>query len=280
MSTPAAPPRCLDALPESDPLRSSLAAAVRDRPSVDVDRVYRGVIAIGGGPSGGGGGDGGGADGIDGDAATAGIAAGATKLAASGARVAAGTSVAKVGGAVAGGGALAKTLAIGLFGAASVGTAWWIGSDSDTVYRDEPVRAAAPTSVASASAATITAGPPGGPPPGPPAEPAPATSAPLPAAPASAPAKVDDEAEMSLLREASGAIASNPARALALVDEAERRFARGTLAQERDVIRVQALVAAGRRDEALQRARTLLARTPSSAHRPRLEQILPELAAD
>jgi hypothetical protein len=88
---------------------------------------------------------------------------------------------------------------------------------------------------------------------------------------------VDPAAEVALLREAQAAASGAPARALTLLDEAERRFPRSALGQERTVIRVQALIAAGRRDEALARARALLDANPGTAHRPRLEQMLPEL---
>lgn len=272
MSTSAAPKRCLDALPENDALRRALGAAVRDRPEVDLDRVYRGVIAIGGGAIGAGL-DGGGGAGAGDVAGGAGIATGATKLATTSAKVASGATVGKVGGGLLASGALAKTFVIGIFGAASVGTAYWISRESEPEHR-EPARITAPAPIVSASAAAIVAPTAATPAVAPSAAPPPSAAAP----PGAAPARVDEETEMSLLREAGTAISSDPARALALVDEAERRFPRGALGQEREVIRIQALTAAGRRDEALQRARAFLARTPSSAHRPRLEQILPELA--
>lgn len=275
MSTRAAPKRCLDDLPESDPLRSSLAAAVRDRPKADFDRVYRGVIALGVGAGGGGGsgvdsGDGG--HGAGGDVAgRAAITAGATKVAATGAHVTSAAAVGKVGGGLLASGALAKTFAIGLFGAASVGAAWWIAGESEPVYRDEPDRAGAQAPIASIRAEVVVAAPPAEPTAAPSAQPPPAQPG------AAAPTNVEEGAEIALLRDASAAISSDPGRALALVDEAERRFVRSDLGQEREMIRVQALIAAGRRDEAVARGRALLTRNPSSAHRPRLEQLLPEL---
>jgi len=266
MSTSAAPKRWLDALPEGDALRGSLQAARRDLPTSDaLEGVYSHVVAVAGGA--GGGGVEGGVDPTTtaGDVTTGAAASGGATSIAAASRVAGGKALTH-----AASGAIAKGLVLGLFGVASVGTAWWIARDTDQrVVEARPQPVAAPTAPRAADPAPSPA----------PLAPAPtiaASAAPL----ASSPGTLDQdpEEEMALLREASGLISSNPGRALALVDEAERRFARGALAQEREAIRVQALIAAGRRDEALQRARALLARTPTSAHRPRLEQLLPELA--
>jgi hypothetical protein len=81
--------------------------------------------------------------------------------------------------------------------------------------------------------------------------------------------------EATLFRNAGTALRSgDPAHALQLVDEQARRFPDGTFAQEREVLRIDALVALNRNDEARDRARAFLAEHPESAHRPRLERML------
>jgi hypothetical protein len=60
--------------------------------------------------------------------------------------------------------------------------------------------------------------------------------------------------EHRLLRAARSALAGAPDRALALTREHERRFPRGVLAQEREVIAIQALAAMGEGEAARKKA--------------------------
>ncbi|MFO0612904.1 MAG: hypothetical protein U0414_09965 [Polyangiaceae bacterium] len=80
--------------------------------------------------------------------------------------------------------------------------------------------------------------------------------------------------EIDLLREAQSSAASSPAHALALCDEHARLYPSGALSEEREFIRIQALMAAGRVGEARSLADAFEARHPGSAHNVRLEEIV------
>jgi hypothetical protein len=82
------------------------------------------------------------------------------------------------------------------------------------------------------------------------------------------------ETELSLLRRAQQALATDPNQALALGSLHAERFPNGLLAQERDVITIDALFRLGRRDEANARARAFLLRYPGSAHAWRVNELL------
>jgi hypothetical protein len=84
----------------------------------------------------------------------------------------------------------------------------------------------------------------------------------------------DPEAELALIREAQDALRTSPARALALTDEHRRRFGDGALAQEREVVAIDALVRLGRRAEARARAAELHRRWPRSAHGRRVDVLV------
>jgi len=86
---------------------------------------------------------------------------------------------------------------------------------------------------------------------------------------ASSPAR----SEVELLKAAQASAASSPSQALALCDEHARLYPRGDLSQEREFIRIQALMAAGRVGEARSLADAFIARNPGSAHATRLEEI-------
>lgn len=282
----------MEALPPGDPLRVALAAARADTPDrARLDRVYGAILGAGPvGPGGGGEGSGPGGRGADAngpDAVTPPIVippSAPLPIAAGGA--AAATLGVKGFGAT----ALGKLIGVALVGSASVATAVWIASPAapppnearkiasaaqlapaseevaPRVEARPPIVAAPPTERQDPAAARTATS---------------ATSASQTGGPVADPgvASSDPDAEMALLREAQIAAASAPSRALELLDDAERRFPRSAMAQERSVLRVQALLAAGRRDEALSRARAFLAANPGTAHRPRLEQLLPELIA-
>lgn len=106
--------------------------------------------------------------------------------------------------------------------------------------------------------------------------PAPADSAP----PASqdSPSASPAEAEADYLRRAHAQISSSPAQALSLAEAHPLRYPDGKLGQEREMIVIGALAALGRTSEAESRARAFIARFPDSAHRRRLEVMVPSLA--
>lgn len=75
----------------------------------------------------------------------------------------------------------------------------------------------------------------------------------------------DSLSEVQLLARAQTALAGDPARALALVNEDEHRFPSGALVQEREVIAIQALSELGQHADAALRARAFEKRFPHSA---------------
>lgn len=99
--------------------------------------------------------------------------------------------------------------------------------------------------------------------------PLPEASTPTPAAPV-----VDAETEAHFLDRARAALGTAPAQALSLTEEHARRFPSGALAQEREVVAIQALSRLGRVEAARQRAQRFLAAYPDSVHRRRLEALL------
>jgi hypothetical protein len=82
------------------------------------------------------------------------------------------------------------------------------------------------------------------------------------------------DAEVRLLERAQDAVRSRPAEALSLAEEHARRFPRGMLVQERELIAIEALMELGRRDEAKARAERFKARFPGSSHARRIDAIL------
>jgi hypothetical protein len=103
-----------------------------------------------------------------------------------------------------------------------------------------------------------------------PASPAaePTAAAPKPEGAAARPSPVPED---QLLERARRALASDPNRALALTREHARSYPRGVLAQEREVIAIEALKRLGRTGEADTRRGTFEQRYPQSAHRRNLE---------
>lgn len=110
--------------------------------------------------------------------------------------------------------------------------------------------------------------------------------APAPAAPSSEgaadppdnvqPKPVAQPSEATLLRRAQAALHRDPARALALTQEHRRRFPKGALAQEREVIAIEALSRLGRSGEAAKRAKTFENSYPGSAHQRKVETTVEE----
>lgn len=77
--------------------------------------------------------------------------------------------------------------------------------------------------------------------------------------------------EDQLLEKARRALSSDPNRALALTREHARLYPKGVLAQEREVIAIEALKRLGRAGEADARRGTFEERYPQSAHRRNLD---------
>jgi hypothetical protein len=78
--------------------------------------------------------------------------------------------------------------------------------------------------------------------------------------------------EAELLQRAQVSLAGDPARALGLTAEHQRRFPRGALVQEREVIAIEALKRLGREQAAAERAAAFAARYRGSVHRSRLRE--------
>jgi hypothetical protein len=244
MSEQRPPPRLLDDPSAAPSMRAALRGALRDRPT---DAQH---LAIGAAlaktladlpppaPAGGGGGGAGGAP-------------------------------------AAAGGASAKALAIGGLATAALVGAAVVGLRSSP----PPPPPAAPS-----SNTTVTA----------PAVPTSATAAPvvepvfdvssLPSAPPApsvvrptasvAPIPTTAPPEMTLLREAQENVGSSPATTLARCDEHARAYPKGSMAQEREVLAIDALLRLGRRAEAEQRAARFEATYPGSAYSRRITSLL------
>jgi hypothetical protein len=164
--------------------------------------------------------------------------------------------------------ALSATAKLGLAAlalAAVGGGAWWITS----------ARAPSP---ARPVAAVVTAAPEATPSPLPEPEP---TSAPSPAAEPEPsvstpptpekPAAPAQLSEVELLEQARQALKSDPRRALQRANEHARRFPRGVLVQEREVLAIQALRRLGRDADADRRAEAFAKAFPGSAFQRNLK---------
>jgi hypothetical protein len=77
--------------------------------------------------------------------------------------------------------------------------------------------------------------------------------------------------ESALLAQAQAALSTNPQRALALTREHKRRYPSGALAQEREVIAIEALNRIGDGDAARKRAKEFETSYPGSAHRRKVQ---------
>jgi hypothetical protein len=98
------------------------------------------------------------------------------------------------------------------------------------------------------------------------------------AAPSASEAPSEAISEDALLERAHEAMAAEPHRALALTAQHARRFPRGMLVQEREVIAIEALAHMGRVDRARQRATTFFQTYPNSAYRGRVNAALEMLS--
>ena len=163
-------------------------------------------------------------------------------------------------------------LGVGLSGVAAYGSAAFAGPTPAISARPAAAQAVRPAPASAAPAVT--------------APPLPVEAS---TAPARAPAVVSvasepaaaeaatgalPETELSLLRRARAAVVSNPAEAVRLSSRHAERFPSGLLAQEREVIAIDALVRLGRGDEARARAARFIEHYSGSAHVPRLRELL------
>lgn len=170
--------------------------------------------------------------------------------------------------AVAGGGA-AVAIGAGIVGAAivAIGAVWWM--------TPAPEQPPPPPAVVDVQPDVPTPAPPPEAPPAVPVPvpaPAPRVVQPAVVTPSGAAPVADDlDAELALVGDAQLALRTDAALALALAEQHAGRFPQGTLAQEREVVAIEALTALGRLDEARTRTEAFLARWPDSAHRRRLE---------
>ncbi|HMI92184.1 MAG TPA: hypothetical protein VK509_12500 [Polyangiales bacterium] len=87
-------------------------------------------------------------------------------------------------------------------------------------------------------------------------------------------ASEDPMAELTLLELAQRVLRRDPEEALALAESHRARFERGALAQEREMIAIEALLRLKRRAQAERRARAFTQRYPQSSHGPRLRDLL------
>lgn len=105
------------------------------------------------------------------------------------------------------------------------------------------------------------------------------TVVPLPVEPTKAtppPPPANPDEELTALDDAiTAARAGRPAQALAAVDAHLAKFPQSALAQEREVIAIEALVTLGRRDDAKARLTSFRSKWPTSTHLVRLEALLP-----
>ncbi len=199
---------------------------------------------------------------------------------------------------------VATKVLVGALAVASVGGAVWTGA---AVLRPAPVREPAAAVVTLPPPAPPVAAPepvseavaeaPPPPPPAPtrraepprarprePSEPvaepaapapAPAPAEPARASPPPAPAAPSSDDELTLLEEAHNAAqAGRPQEVLAAVEQHTARFPQGAMAQEREVLAIEALVSLERRAEARARVERFRARWPTSSHLLHLETLV------
>ncbi len=80
--------------------------------------------------------------------------------------------------------------------------------------------------------------------------------------------------ELGLLGPARQALKNNPRRALSLAKQHERQYPRGQLAQEREVIMIEALKRLGQKDQATSRGKQFEEQFPESAHQKKVHDSL------
>jgi hypothetical protein len=247
MTEPIDPPRLKD---EKGALARALGAAEADLPGdASLDAIFAKLpTGGGGGPSDGGGSGGPGAGGSVAPAAGTASGIAGTKLAVLATLV--GSMAAVFYGVIAG---PRPPIDDGIAPAASEPTA--------TAHAVPSATTAAPAVTASDAAPNAPAS-------------ASTTSVPAHAVTPSPSASSPTRSEIEILRDAQAALGGSPAKALALAAEHERGYPNGSLGQEREMIRIQALLALGRKDEARARAARFEAAHPGSAYATRLHDLV------
>lgn len=89
----------------------------------------------------------------------------------------------------------------------------------------------------------------------------------------------DGPSEVALLQQAQAALKSNPKLALSLTQTHRERYPKGALAQEREVIAIEALARMKRAEEAERRAAGFAKTYPGSAHQQKVEETVDASAA-
>jgi hypothetical protein len=180
-----------------------------------------------------------------------------------GAAVAAGTAAVVASGGAAGAGQAGVGLGVKLL--VGVALAGVVGGGVVLLTSDETPRPHDPPAAAREPVVTPHAGPetPMSPELQSPSEPVPSARAKQPLLP--------NASEAQLLQRAQSALKDNPEGALALAREHRRRFPQGALAQEREVIMIEAMSRLGRIDEARKRSERFERNYPGSAHRRKVE---------
>jgi hypothetical protein len=103
---------------------------------------------------------------------------------------------------------------------------------------------------------------------------APSSSARVNAGPGSAPIEAPKASELDLMRDAKAALAVDPNQALSILNRHARLYPAGVLAQEREVLAIDALLRLGRKHEASARAARFSSNYPASAHWPHIQRSL------
>ncbi len=86
--------------------------------------------------------------------------------------------------------------------------------------------------------------------------------------------------ETQLIGRAQVLIHTHPQQALRLCEEHARRYPNGMLAQEREVLMVEALKRTGRDREAAEASEQLLQTNPDTAHRNKIKVLIGDGGAD
>jgi len=103
---------------------------------------------------------------------------------------------------------------------------------------------------------------------------APSSSARVNARQGSAPIEAPKESELDLMRDAKAALPVDPNQALSILNRHAKLYPSGVLAQEREVLAIDALLRLGRKSEASARAARFSSNYPTSAHWPHIQRSL------